>query len=226
LRWRSIADSGSGRCPSCKLVIGLWHCGQFSGLLIADISLWFSNKRRGHCRGDCGQRKLLVQGDLGRCCCSGVLADHGWRAVYMVACGCHRGGGHPLSLFLRAPGSGLRRAPIFRPASPRRAPHPAGFSPRMLMWLLEAWQGSVAVSPCRFCHRSISWPIAWFWVTARQVGGRDAWSLMLMGGVVRALISGHAADKLGVVMTLLIGSCAWQCLPAFSICLQAAGFAL
>jgi MFS family permease len=115
----------------------------------------------------------------------------------------------PLSLLLRA------RVPLEASAhsdsiTASRAKS-AGFSPRALMWLL----GLAGIG----CCVAMSMPQVHIVAYCVDLGygpavGAEMLSLMLLGGVVSRLISGLLADRLGGVMTLLIGS-ALQCLALF-----------
>ncbi len=181
-----------------QLVIGFGTAASF-GPLIADVSLWFL-KRRGIAVAIAASGNYL-SGAIWPLLLSGVLADHGWRAVYMVLAVVTVVGVIPLSLFLRA------RVPLEASAhsdsiTASRAKS-AGFSPRALMWML----GLAGIG----CCVAMSMPQVHIVAYCVDLGygpavGAEMLSLMLMGGVVSRLISGLLADKLGGVMTLLIGS--------------------
>jgi MFS family permease len=140
---------------------------------------------------------------------AGVLEESGWRAVYMVLAFVTIAGVIPLSLLLRA------RVPLEASAhsdsiTASRAKS-AGFSPRALMWLL----GLAGIG----CCVAMSMPQVHIVAYCVDLGygpavGAEMLSLMLLGGVASRIVSGLLADRLGGVMTLLIGS-ALQCLALF-----------
>ena len=189
-----------------QFVIGFGTAASF-GPLIADVSLWFL-KRRGIAVAIAASGNYL-SGAIWPMLLAGVLEESGWRAVYMVLALAVVAGVIPLSLFLRA------RVPLEASAhsdsiTAARAKS-AGFSPRALMWLL----GLAGIS----CCVAMSMPQVHIVAYCVDLGygpavGAEMLSLMLLGGVVSRLISGLLADRLGGVMTLLIGS-ALQCLALF-----------
>jgi MFS family permease len=85
------------------------------------------------------------------------------------------------------------------------------FSPRALQWML----GIAGIG----CCIAMSMPQVHIVSYCTDLGygpavGAEMLSLMLMGGVVSRLVSGLIADRLGGVMTLLIGS-TLQCIALF-----------
>ncbi|MEQ9257833.1 MAG: MFS transporter [Roseovarius sp.] len=189
-----------------QIVVGFGTAASF-GPLIADVSLWFL-RRRGIAVAIAASGNYL-SGAIWPVILAGVLAEQGWRAVYMVLAVVTVAIVVPLALFLRArvPLAARMRADE---ASSLRA-SAAGLSPRALAILL----GIAGVG----CCVAMSMPqvhIVAFCVDlgyGPAVGGQML-SLMLLGGVVSRLVSGLVADKLGGVKTLLIGS-ALQCLALF-----------
>src|SRR6056297_1225939 len=189
-----------------QLLIGFGTAASF-GPLIADISLWFL-KRRGIAVAITASGNYL-SGAIWPVILAGVLAEQGWRAVYLVLAIVTVTTMLPLVLLLR------RRLPLAAreradAAASLRA-KAAGFPPRTLMLML----GLAGVG----CCVAMSMPqvhIVSFCVDlgyGPAVGGQML-SLMLLGGVASRLVSGLLADRLGGVMTLLIGS-GLQCLALF-----------
>ncbi len=180
------------------LLIGM-GTGVGFGPLIADISHWFL-KRRGIAVALVASGNYL-SGALWPAILADMLADGDWRQVYTSLAIVTLVAVIPLSLLLR------RRLPdaahgIAEAASALRT-RTAGFSPRQLQLLL----GLAGVGCC------VAMSMPQVHIVAYCVGlgygpavGAELLSLMLLGGVVSRVISGLAADRLGGVMTLLIGS--------------------
>ena len=181
-----------------QFVIGVGTAA-FFGPLIADVSLWF-RRRRGIAVAITASGNYLA-GAIWPVALAGVLANQGWRAVYVVLALLVVGGVVPLSRLLRRrlPDLSLSAAAQASPFVPRRVP----WSPRALMWLLAlAGVG---------CCVAMSMPQVHIVALCVDLGfgpavGAEMLSLMLLGGVVSRLVSGVIADRLGGVMTLLIGS--------------------
>jgi len=189
-----------------QFVIGFGTAASF-GPLIADVSLWFL-KRRGIAVAITASGNYL-SGAVWPVILSGVLAEQGWRAVYMVLAVVTVAAVLPLALFLRrrVPMAATERADA---ASSLRA-SAAGFPPRTLMLML----GLAGVG----CCVAMSMPQVHIVSLCVDLGygpavGGQMLSLMLLGGVASRLVSGLLADRLGGVLTLLIGS-ALQCLALF-----------
>ncbi|WP_204113105.1 MFS transporter [Shimia biformata] len=189
-----------------QLFIGFGTAASF-GPLIADISLWFL-RRRGIAVAIAASGNYL-SGAIWPILLSGVLADHGWRTVYTVLAAVTVVVVIPVALALR------RRVPLeATEASDAASGHrvrATTFSPRVLMWLL----GLAGVG----CCMAMSMPQVHIVAFCVDLGygpavGAEMLSLMLLGGVVSRLISGLVADRLGGVMTLLIGS-TLQCIALF-----------
>ena len=191
---------------AAQLLVGFGTAASF-GPLIADVSLWFL-KRRGIAVAITASGNYL-SGAIWPVILAGVLAEQGWRAVYLALAVITVAVVVPLSMFLR------RRVPLEARAKADAASDlrakAAGFRPMTLAVLL----GVAGIG----CCVAMSMPqvhIVAFCVDlgyGPAVGGQML-SLMLLGGVVSRLISGLVADRLGGVMTLLIGS-ALQCLALF-----------
>lgn len=189
-----------------QLVIGFGTSASF-GPLIADISLWFL-KRRGIAVAITASGNYL-SGAIWPVILAGVLAEQGWRAVYLVLALVTVAMMIPLALLLR------RRVPLAArthadQVSGLRA-QAAGFSPRSLMLML----GVAGIG----CCVAMSMPQVHIVSLCVDLGygpavGGQMLSLMLLGGVASRLVSGLIADRLGGVMTLLIGS-GLQCLALF-----------
>lgn len=189
-----------------QFIVGLGTAASF-GPLIADVSLWFL-RRRGIAVAIAASGNYL-SGAIWPVVLAGILAEQGWRAVYVVLAAVTLAVMIPLALFLR------RRLPLEARThadnlSQLRA-QAAGFPPRLLALML----GVAGIG----CCVAMSMPqvhIVSFCVDlgyGPAVGGQML-SLMLLGGVVSRLISGLVADQLGGVRTLLIGS-SLQCLALF-----------
>jgi MFS family permease len=191
---------------TAHLLLGLGTAAGF-GPLMADISHWFL-KRRGIAVALVASGNYL-SGAIWPTLLADVLADSGWRGVYLVLAVAAPAIMLPLSLLLR------RRVPVeahgvAEAASALRA-RSAGFSPRTLQYLL----GLAGVGCC------VAMAMPQVHIVAYCVGlgygpavGAEMLSLMLMGGVVSRLISGMVADRLGGVLTLLAGS-VLQCIALF-----------
>jgi len=189
-----------------QFVIGFGTAASF-GPLIADVSLWFL-KRRGIAVAITASGNYL-SGAFWPVILSGVLAEQGWRTVYLVLAVVTVTAMLPLAMFLRrrVPMAATARADA---ASSLRA-KAAGFPPRTLMLML----GLAGVG----CCVAMSMPQVHIVSLCVDLGygpavGGQMLSLMLLGGVASRLVSGLLADRLGGVMTLLIGS-ALQCLALF-----------
>ncbi|PWW01420.1 sugar phosphate permease [Hoeflea marina] len=189
-----------------QFVIGFGTAASF-GPLIADISHWFY-RRRGIAVGVAASGNYL-SGAIWPILLSGILADHGWRTVYYVLAVLTVVLVVPLALMLK------RRIPeaasLHAETMSRTNARSVSFSPRMLQWLLAlAGVG---------CCVAMSMPQVHIVSLCADLGygptvGAEMLSLMLMGGVVSRLASGVIADRLGGVMTLLIGS-TLQCIALF-----------
>lgn len=175
------------------------------GPLIADISLWF-HKRRGIAVAIAASGNYL-SGAIWPIVLSGILAEYSWRGAYLALALLTIIVVVPLSLLLR------KRAPLDDVPQMATGPmgHTTAFSPTRLQWLLAlAGIG---------CCVAMSMPQVHIVAFCVDLGygpavGAEMLSLMLLGGVVSRLISGLLADRLGGVMTLLIGS-SLQCLALF-----------
>jgi len=188
------------------LLLGLGSAVGF-GPLIADISHWFL-KRRGIAVALVASGNYL-SGAIWPTLLADILADSGWRAVYLTLAAVTLVALIPLSFLLR------RRVPLeahgkAADASALNA-RSAGFSPRTLQYLL----GLAGIGCC------VAMSMPQVHIVAYCVGlgygpavGAEMLSLMLLGGVVSRVISGLVADKLGGVTTLLIGSIL-QCIALF-----------
>ncbi len=180
------------------LLLGLGTAVGF-GPLIADISHWFLI-RRGIAVALVASGNYL-SGAVWPTLLSDMLADSGWRQVYLTLAVIVPAVVIPLSLLLR------RRVPdhahtAAEAASAIRA-QSVGLSPRTLQYLL----GFAGIA----CCVAMSMPQVHIVTYCVGLGygpavGSEMLSLMLLGGVVSRIVSGLAADKLGGVRTLLVGS--------------------
>jgi len=193
----ALSGSMAALCAA-HLFLGLATAVGF-GPLIADISHWFL-KRRGIAVALVASGNYLA-GAIWPTLLSGMLAESGWRAVYLTLAVITLVVVIPLSLLLR------RRVPLeahgrAAAASALRA-RSAGISPRTLQLIL----GLAGVS----CCVAMSMPQVHIVAYCTGLGygpavGAEMLSLMLLGGVVSRVISGLVADRVGGVITVLAGS--------------------
>ncbi|NUH66760.1 MFS transporter [Sulfitobacter sp. S0837] len=189
-----------------QLLVGFASAVGF-GPLIADISHWFV-RRRGIAVAIAASGNYL-SGAIWPMLLAGVLAESGWRSVYLALAGVTLVGVIPLAFALRRKVSDSTRDAAEQ-ASTRFA-RSAGLSPRSLQYLL----GLAGIG----CCVAMSMPQVHIVSYCVDLGfgpavGAEMLSLMLLGGVGSRILSGLLADRLGGVRTLLIGS-ALQCLALF-----------
>ena len=181
-----------------QLLIGFGTATSF-GPLIADVSQWFL-RRRGIAVALIASGNYL-SGAIWPLILADILAGPGWRTAYLVIAAA--------ALFVMLPATWLLRKPL--PEDALRASETAaalkartaGLSPRALTWLLAA----AGIG----CCVAMSMPQVHIVAYCTDLGygpavGAEMLSLMLMGGVASRLVSGLLADRIGGVMTLLIGS--------------------
>ena len=177
------------------------------GPLIADISHWFV-RRRGIAVAIVASGNYL-SGALWPIVLAEVLAESGWRAVYIVMASVTLAAVIPLAFALR------RRLPQEVQTAAQNTSLvnalTVGLSPRALQYLL----GFAGIG----CCVAMSMPQVHIVAYCVDLGfgpavGAQMLSLMLLCGVASRIISGLVADLLGGVRTLLIGSCL-QCLALF-----------
>jgi MFS family permease len=187
-------------------VIGFGTAACF-GPLIADISHWFL-KRRGLAVAIAASGNYL-SGVVWPFFLTPVMATHGWRGAYVVLAAS--------SLVIMVPMALLLRKRITQAmtdsadAISKQAVHSTGLSPNTMQILLAV--AGVA------CCVAMAMPQVHIVALCVDLGfgavaGSQMLSLMLFGGVVSRLISGILADRLGGLVTLLIGSTA-QCIALF-----------
>jgi MFS family permease len=179
-------------------LIGLGSAASF-GPLIADISHWFQ-RRRGIAVAVAASGNYL-SGAIWPMALAGLMSDSGWRAVCLALAVIVTVLLIPLALLLRRRVPELSMAAAANFSLTNRAA--CGLSPRALAWLL-AFAGLG-------CCVAMSMPQVHIVALCVDRGfgpavGAEMLSLMLLGGVVSRLISGLIADRLGGVLTLLIGS--------------------
>lgn len=201
------AQSGSVYTLSaCQLLIGFGTAVGF-GPLIADISHWFL-RRRGIAVAIVASGNYL-SGAIWPTLLSPVLSGSGWQAVYVILAICMVVILVPLSFLLRRriPFEATRRADSLAAANARSV----AFSPRALQVLLVfAGLGCCVAMAMPQVHLvSLCVDLGY-----GPVAGAEMLSLMLMGGVASRIVFGLIADRLGGVLTLLIGS-TLQCIALF-----------
>ena len=180
------------------LVIGFGTASCF-GPLIADISQWFL-RRRGIAVAIAASGNY-ISGAFWPWVLADVLTGQGWRAVYLFLAFVVPVAMLPLALVLRRPVPAEALAASDAASALRR--RSSGLSPRRLAVLL----GVAGVA----CCVAMSMPQVHVVAYAVDLGygaeaGARMLSLMLAGGVVSRLLSGLLADRLGGVVTLLLGS--------------------
>jgi len=169
------------------------------GPLIADVSQWFL-KRRGIAVGIIASGNYL-SGAIWPLILSDILAGPGWRTAYLIIAASALFVMLPLTWVLRKPlPEGALQASDSAAALKSRS---AGLSTRTLTWLLAA----AGIG----CCVAMSMPQVHIVAYCTDLGygpavGAEMLSLMLLGGVASRLVSGVLADRLGGVLTLLIGS--------------------
>lgn len=181
-----------------QFLIGFGTATSF-GPLIADVSQWFL-KRRGIAVAIIASGNYL-SGAIWPLILADILAGPGWRTAYLLIAAA--------TLALMLPATWLLRKPLpegalaaSETAAAARA-RETGLSPRALTWLLAA----AGIG----CCVAMSMPQVHIVAYCTDLGygpavGAEMLSLMLLGGVASRLVSGVLADRLGGVMTLLIGS--------------------
>ncbi|MDF0598931.1 CynX/NimT family MFS transporter [Psychromarinibacter halotolerans] len=209
------ASTGILMLSLCQLLIGFGTAASF-GPLIADISQWFL-RRRGVAVGIAAAGNYL-SGAVWPWLLSDVLVDRGWSAVYLTL--------SVATLALMIPGAlALRRRvpPEAQAESDAVSSLNRGrvnLSPAVLQWaLVVAGVG---------CCVAMSMPQVHIVALCTDLGygpavGTEMLSLMLWGGVLSRFVSGVMADRLGGVMTLMVGS-TLQCI-ALLLYLPAGGMA-
>ncbi|NKX44138.1 MFS transporter [Roseicyclus persicicus] len=181
-----------------QLLIGFGTATSF-GPLIADVSQWFL-RRRGIAVAIIASGNYL-SGAIWPLILADILAGPGWRTAYLVIAA--------TTLLVMLPATWLLRKPLpdsalmASEAAATLKARTAGLSPRALTWLLAA----AGIG----CCVAMSMPQVHIVAYCTDLGygpavGAEMLSLMLMGGVASRLVSGLLADRLGGVMTLLIGS--------------------
>ncbi|WP_224813816.1 MFS transporter [Hasllibacter sp. MH4015] len=181
-----------------QLAIGFGSSASF-GPLIADTSQWFL-KRRGLAVAIAASGNYL-SGALWPFILAGTLASDGWRAAYLIlalACIVIM---LPLTAIVRRslPEAAMQASET---AAAERA-RTTGLSPRALTILLAMAGIGCCVAMAMPQVHIVAYCVDLGYGPA--VGG-EMLSLMLLGGVASRLVSGVLADKLGGVVTLLIGS--------------------
>ncbi|MCU4654449.1 MFS transporter [Roseibacterium sp. SDUM158016] len=199
-----VAFAGAAAAPNIatlsilQTAIGFATAASF-GPLIADVSQWFL-RRRGIAVAIIASGNYL-SGALWPLILADILAGPGWRTAYLIIAASAVLIMLPLTLALRRPLP--EEAMQTSAAAAALRARTAGLSPNTLVWLL-------AIAGIGCCV-AMSMPQVHIVAYCVDLGygpavGAEMLSLMLMGGVVSRLISGLLADRLGGVLTLLVGS--------------------
>jgi MFS family permease len=181
-----------------QFLIGFGTATSF-GPLIADVSQWFL-KRRGIAVAIIASGNYL-SGAIWPLILADILAGPGWRSAYLIIAASALLIMLPLTWLLRKPlPDGALQASESAAALKARS---AGLSPRALTWLLAA----AGIG----CCVAMAMPQVHIVAYCTDLGygpavGAEMLSLMLLGGVASRLVSGWLADRIGGVLTLLIGS--------------------
>ncbi|QXT39359.1 MFS transporter [Gymnodinialimonas ceratoperidinii] len=187
-----------GLLAAAQFFIGFGSAASF-GPLIADVSQWFM-RRRGLAVAIAASGNY-ISGAVWPMLLAGTLAADGWRAAYVVVALSCVVVMLPLTWSLR---KGLPENAIAQSdaAAAMRA-STTGLSPRGLTALL-----AIAGIGCCVAMAMPQVHIVAYCVDLGYgpVAGAEMLSLMLLFGVASRLISGVMADKLGGVLTLLVGS--------------------
>lgn len=199
----AVSSTSIAMISFAQLLVGLGSAVGF-GPLIADISHWFM-RRRGIAMAIVASGNYL-SGVAWPLALTGMLQDHGWRAVYTTMTVATLVLVIPLALFLRRKVTDSAHAAAEAVSSANAKS--SGLSPTALACLL----GLAGVG----CCVAMSMPQVHIVAYCVDLGygpavGTQMLAMMLMGGVCSRLVSGMLADKLGGVVTLLIGS-VLQCL--------------
>ncbi len=200
----AAAFSGAAAAPNVatlsalQFVVGFATAASF-GPLIADVSQWFL-RRRGIAVAIIASGNYL-SGAFWPLALADVLAGPGWRVAYLIIAASALLVMLPLTFALRKPVP--EEAMETSAAAAAQRARETGLSNTTLLWLLAlAGIG---------CCVAMSMPQVHIVAYCVDLGygpavGAEMLALMLMGGVASRLISGLLADRLGGVLTLLIGS--------------------
>ena len=175
--------------------------------LIADISHWFL-RRRGIAVAVTASGNYLA-GAIWPMILAGILEESGWRGAYITIAAVLPVTLLPLSLFLR------RRVTAEATA---RSDGAAALRSRALGLPKSVFLTMLFVAGVSCCV-AMSMPQVHIVALCTDLGfgaaaGAEMLSLMLLGGVVSRLVSGLLADRLGGIVTLLIGA-TLQCIALF-----------
>jgi MFS family permease len=192
------ATSSLALFGAAQVLIGFSASATFAPL-VADVSHWF-DKRRGVAVAIAASGNYIA-GTIWPPLVELMIHDHGWRVTYLVIAGFCLLSMIPLALTLR------RRPPDHEETAlvnvVRRSQAALGLSPNALQALLAV--AGIA------CCVAMSMPQVHIVAYCADLGygvarGAEMLSLMLGFGIVSRVGTGLIADRVGGVMTLLLGS--------------------
>lgn len=189
-----------------QLFIGLGS-GTFFGPMMAEVSHWFL-KHRGIAVAITASGNYL-SGAIWPLLLSDALVSGGWRFVYVIMAVATVTITLPVALLLRR--EVTRESIDMENREAAENVRAVKISPAALQWILAFAGVACCVAMSMPQVHIVSYCVDLGFGT---VVGAEMLSLMLLGGVVSRLVSGALADKLGGVLTLLIGS-TLQCVSLF-----------
>jgi len=186
-----------GLFAAAQALLG-FGCAATFAPLVADVSHWFE-KRRGVAMGIASSGNYIA-GTVWPPLIELAMRDHGWRDTFLVIAGLAFVVMIPLALFLRRPPP-FHSEPVQTAAAvPLRS---VGLSPNVLQALLAV--AGIA------CCVAMSMPQVHIVAYCTDLGygtapGATMLSLMFGFGVISRIGSGWIADRVGGVVTMLLGS--------------------
>jgi MFS family permease len=186
-----------GLFAAAQVVLG-FGCAATFAPLVADVSHWFE-KRRGVAMGIASSGNYIA-GTIWPPLIEMATRDHGWRDTFLVIAGLAVVVMIPLALFLRRPPPFHHESALTVASRPSRS---VGLSPNTLQALLAV--AGIA------CCVAMSMPQVHIVAYCTDLGygtapGATMLSLMFGFGVISRIGSGWIADRVGGVVTMLLGS--------------------